>query len=56
VPSIAGRDSIFIVRQLMDFKSGRRVGAWSSLHDAVDAHLDTGDILALAAYVTSLKP
>lgn len=56
VPSIAGRNAIFIVRQLMDFKSGRRVGTWSSLHDAVDAHLDTGDIIALAAYVTSLKP
>jgi cytochrome c553 len=56
VPSIAGRGSIFIVRQLMDFKSGRRAGEWSSLHDAVDAHLDTGDIIALAAYVTSLKP
>ena len=56
VPSIAGRSTIFIVRQLMDMKSGRRVGAWSSLHDAVDANLDTGDIIALAAYVTSLNP
>jgi len=56
VPSIAGRNSIFIVRQLMDFKTGRRVGAWSTLHDKVDANLDTGDMIALAAYVTSLKP
>jgi len=56
VPSIAGRGTIFIVRQLMDFKTGRRVGAWSSLHDKVDANLDTGDMIALAAYVTALKP
>jgi cytochrome c553 len=56
VPSIAGRDAIFIVRQLMDFQYGRRDGSWASLHGQIGAKLDTDDIIALAAFVASSKP
>jgi cytochrome c553 len=56
IPSLAGRSAIFVVRQLMDMQAGRRTGEWTTLHAKVNAKLDTGDIIALAAYSASLKP
>lgn len=56
VPSIAGRSTIYLARQLMDMKSGARIGTWVELHTQVVANLDTNDIIALAAYVASLPP
>jgi cytochrome c553 len=56
VPSIAGRSAIYIVRQLMDMKSGARTGTWAVLHRPVVAKLDNNDIIALAAYTASLQP
>jgi cytochrome c553 len=56
VPSLAGPSAIFLVRQIMDMKSGARTGTWTPLHDQVNAKLDTGDIIALAAYAASREP
>ena len=56
VPSIAGRDPIFLVRQLWDFKEGRRAGSWASLHGPFNYQLGVKDMIALAAYAGSLQP
>jgi cytochrome c553 len=56
VPSLAGRDPIFLVRQLWDMKDGRRTGAWTALHAPFNHQLTTRDMIALAAYAGSLQP
>jgi cytochrome c553 len=56
VPSLAGRDPIYLTRQLMDIKSGNRTGAWIALMQPVVAKLDEGDIIALASYAASRQP
>jgi cytochrome c553 len=56
VPSIAGREPMYLTRQLMDIKSGNRVGTWTVLMNQVVAKLDQDDIIALAAYVASRQP
>jgi cytochrome c553 len=56
VPSLAGRDPIYLTRQLMDIKSGNRTGAWITLMQQVVAKLDDSDIVALSAYAASRQP
>ncbi len=56
VPSLAGRDPMYLTRQLMDIKSGNRTGAWITLMQQVVAKLDQNDIIALAAYAASRQP
>jgi cytochrome c553 len=56
VPSLAGRDAIYLTRQLTDIKSGNRTGAWITLMQQVVAKLDESDIIALAAYAASRQP
>ncbi len=56
IPSIAGRDPMYLTRQLMDIKSGNRTGTWTVLMNQVVAKLDQDDIIALAAYVASRQP
>lgn len=56
VPSLAGRDPIYLTRQLMDIKSGSRTGAWITLMQQVVAKLDDNDIIALASYAASRQP
>jgi cytochrome c553 len=56
IPSLAGREPIYLVRQLMDIKSGNRVGTWTVLMNQVVAKLDESDIVALAAYAASRQP
>ena len=56
VPSLAGRDPMYLTRQLMDIKSGNRTGAWIALMQQVVAKLDKDDIIALAAYAASRQP
>ena len=56
IPSLAGREPIYLVRQLMDIKSGNRVGTWTVLMNQVVAKLDESDIIALAAYAASRQP
>jgi cytochrome c553 len=56
IPGIAGRSPSYLVRQLYDFKTGARAGAWSGLMQPVVAQLSLDDMIALAAYAASLSP
>jgi cytochrome c553 len=56
IPGIAGRSPSYLVRQIYDFQRGTRRGKMSSLMQPVVAHLTPDDMVALAAYITSLVP
>ena len=56
IPGIAGRSPSYVVRQLYDFKTGARAGAWSGLMTPVVDQLSVDDMIALAAYAASLSP
>ncbi len=56
VPPIAGRSPSYIIRQLFDMKSGARSGALSLQMRRQIAKLSLADMIAIAAYVSSLKP
>jgi cytochrome c553 len=56
VPAIAGRQASYLARQLYDMQAGSRRGTWSPLMKDVVAKLTEDDMMALAAYVTSLPP
>ena len=56
VPPIAGRSPSYIVRQLFDMKSGARSGALSLQMRRQVAKLSLDDMIAVAAFVSSLKP
>jgi cytochrome c553 len=56
IPGIAGRSPSYLVRQLYDFKTGARAGAWSGLMQPVVAQLSLDDMISLAAYAASLSP
>ena len=55
-PHIAGRSPLYIVRQLYAFKVGARTGPYADMMQPAVAKLDTADMVAVAAYVASLKP
>jgi cytochrome c553 len=55
VPRLAGRSPSYLMRQLYDFKSGTRTGA-TGLMKPVVATLTRSDMVAVAAYVSSLRP
>jgi cytochrome c553 len=56
VPAIAGRQASYLARQMYDMQAGTRHGTWAPLMKDVLAKLNEDDIMALAAYVTSLPP
>jgi cytochrome c553 len=56
VPAIAGRQASYLARQMYDMQTGARRGLWSPLMKEVVAKLTDADMMALAAYVTSLPP
>jgi cytochrome c553 len=56
VPGIAGRSPSYLVRQLYDMQQGARKGTWTELMKPVVAKLTDDDLVAIAAYTTSLKP
>ena len=43
------------MRQLFDIQQGTRKGTWSPLMKQVVANLTTDDLLAIAAYLSSIK-
>ncbi len=55
IPRLAGRSPSYLMRQLYDYKSGTRLGG-SGLMKVVVAGLSQDDMVALAAYISSLKP
>lgn len=56
VPGLAGRDPSYVVRQLYDMQVGTRHGTWSALMKPVVEKLTAEDLVAIGAYVASLKP
>jgi cytochrome c553 len=56
VPPLAGRSPSYLARQLYDFKTGARTGPSSELMKQPVAALTGNDIIAITAYLGSLKP
>jgi cytochrome c553 len=56
IPGIAGRSPSYIVRQLYDIQHGARAGSGSALMKGVVEKLTIEDMVAVAAYATSLTP
>ncbi len=54
-PGIAGRSPSYIVRQLYDYQHGARTGAGSALMRPVVARFTESDMIAVAAYLGSLR-
>ena len=55
-PPLAGRSPTYLVRQLIDFKSGARAGVASTPMRNVVAAMSERDMIAAAAYAASSKP
>ena len=56
IPRLAGRSPSYLIRQLYDFQTGFRAGPNGVAMAAVAKTLSGEDIIALAAYIASLKP
>jgi cytochrome c553 len=56
IPGIAGRSPSYIVRQMYDFQQHARNGSAGALMMPVVEKLSHDDMIALAAYVSSLQP
>jgi len=56
VPPISGRSPSYIVRQLFDIKTGARSGVLSKQMRRQVMNLNVDDMVAIAAFVSSLKP
>ena len=56
IPGIAGRSPSYLVRQLYDFQRGTRAGSSAALMKPAVAKLSKEDMIALAAYISSLEP
>jgi cytochrome c553 len=56
IPRLAGRSPSYIVRQLYDMQHGARKGAAANRMRPTVAKLTIDDMVALAAYMASLKP
>jgi cytochrome c553 len=56
VPGIAGRSPSYLVRQIYDFQQHTRAGSTGALMAPVVEKLSPDDMIALAAYISSLQP
>ena len=56
IPRLAGRSPTYLIRQLYDFQTGFRSGPNGAVMTAVSKTLNSEDMIALAAYIASLKP
>src|SRR5438094_1574972 len=56
VPSISGRSTSYVVRQLYDIQNGARNGIGAQLMKGTVANLTLDDMLAIAAYLASRSP
>ena len=56
VPALAGRSPSYIVRQLFDIQNGAHTGPGTMLMKEPVARLTIDDMVALAAYTSSLNP
>jgi len=56
IPPIVGRFPTYVLRQLFDIKAGSRHGGYNELMKPTVEKLTLDDMIALAAYTSSLKP
>lgn len=56
IPGLVGRSPTFIVRQLNDFRTGARGGSHAELMAQVVTGMTNDEMIAVAAYLASLKP
>jgi cytochrome c553 len=56
IPGIAGRSPSYLVRQIYDFQQHTRQGDAGAMMAPIVEKLSHGDMIALAAYISSLKP
>jgi cytochrome c553 len=56
IPSIAGRSPSYVVRQMFDIQSGARAGVLSRTMKPMVEKLSMDDMVAIAAYLASLRP
>ena len=56
IPPIAGRSAMYLMRQLVAFKTGARAGAAGQPMAIMAAKLSTDDMIAAAAYAASREP
>src|SRR4029077_19293304 len=56
IPGIAGRSPSYLVRQLYDFQQQARAGDAGAMMAPIVEKLSHADMIALAAYLSSLKP
>jgi cytochrome c553 len=56
VPPLAGRSPSYVVRQMYGIQQGARRGVWAELMAPAVAKLDADDMIAVAAYLSSLAP
>ena len=56
VPGLAGRSPSYIARQLYDMQQGTRNGDQAKLMKPAVQKLTENDLIAIAAYVSSLQP
>lgn len=56
IPPIAGRSPVYLLRQLIAFRTGSRASAAGTMMQPVVAHLEMNDMIAIAGYVGSLEP
>ena len=55
VPGLAGRSPSYLVRQMYDMQQGLRKGTWTELMKPVVSKLTNDDMIAIAAYIASVK-
>jgi len=56
VPRLAGREPLYLFRQLNDFKAGTRAGPLAPLMQPVVAGLEMDDMIAVVAYLATRDP
>lgn len=56
IPPLAGRSPTYIARQLRDFRTGARTGGQADQMIPVVAPMQASDMIALSAYLGSLRP
>jgi cytochrome c553 len=56
VPAIAGRSPSYLMRQMVDMRSGTRTGPGADLMKPVIGQMTNADLMAVAAYVSSRAP
>ena len=56
MPAIAGRSASYLMRQMVDMRSGVRTGPGADLMKPVVGQMNNADLMAVAAYVASRAP